>query len=90
MIPEGIQITILKEGANHLFLRVGILLIKELIICSDASKSAITPSFKGLTVLIFSCVFPCIVRASSPIAIIFLVDLYIATIEGLSITTLSL
>ena len=66
------------------------LLIRVLIICSDASKSAITPSFKGLTVFIFSWVLPCIILASSPIAIILLVVLSIATIEGLLITTLSL
>ena len=49
-----------------------------------------TPSFSGRTVLIFSCVLPCIIFASSPIAITLLVVLSIATMEGLLTTTLSL
>ena len=54
VIPEGMHITIISEGENILFLRVGMLLINKFIICSDASKSAITPSFNGLIVLMFS------------------------------------
>ena len=61
-----------------------------LIICSLASKSAITPSFKGLTVSIFLWVLPCIKFASVPTAIIFPVVRSLATIEGASTTTLSL
>ena len=72
------------------FFRLGILLINLLIICSEALKSAITPSLSGLIVLMFSCVFPCIMLASFPIAIILFVVLSIATIDGLSTTTLSL
>ena len=64
--------------------------MNKLIICSDASKSAITPSFRGLIVLILSWVFPCIKFASFPTAIIFPEILSLATIEGLSTTTLSL
>ena len=44
--------------------KAGIFLINILIICSEASKSAITPSFKGRMVLMFSWVFPCIKFAS--------------------------
>ena len=54
VIPDGIHITIVNEGENHLFFKVGILLINSLIIFSEASKSAMTPSFKGLIVFIFS------------------------------------
>ena len=84
------QITILREGEKNLRCNVGILLIKRLIICSEALKSAITPSLSGRTVLIFSCVLPCIIFASSPIAITLLEVLSIATIEGLLTTPLSL
>ena len=84
------QITIFKAGVKNLFFKDGMLLIKRLIICSDALKSAITPSLRGLTVLIFSWVLPCIRLASFPTAIIFSVFLSIATIDGLSTTTLSL
>ena len=61
-----------------------------LIIFSDASKSAITPSFKGLMVFMFSWVLPCIMLASLPTAMIFPDILSRATIDGLSMTTLSL
>ena len=54
VIPEGIQTTIFNEGEKKRFFKGGILLIKAFIICSEASKSAITPSFKGLIVLIRS------------------------------------
>ena len=90
VIPEGIQITIRSAGVKNFFFNAGILLINILIICSEASKSAITPSFNGRIVLIFSCVFPCIILASLPTAIILPVTRSRATIDGLSITTLSL
>ena len=90
VIPEGMQITILRDGLKNFFFKVGILFIRVLIICSDALKSAITPSFSGLIVLMFSWVFPCIILASFPIAIILLVVRSMATMEGLSTTTLSL
>ena len=80
----------IKEGEKILFLSVGMLLINKLIICSEASKSAITPSFKGLIVFMFSWVLPCIKLASFPTAIILPEILSLATIEGLSTTTLSL
>ena len=44
----------INEGGKIFLFRVGILLINKFIICSDASKSAITPSFNGRIVLIFS------------------------------------
>ena len=90
VIPEGIQITIRSDGEKKRFLMVGICLINSFIICSEASKSAITPSFKGLIILILLCVFPCINRASLPVAINLPVLRSKATMEGLSITTLSL
>ena len=90
VIPEGIQITILNAGVKSFFFNAGISLINMLIIFSLASKSAITPSFKGLIVLIFSWVFPCIIAASLPAAMILFVNISRATIDGLSTTTLSL
>ncbi len=82
--------TILRAGEKNFFLSAGILFINKLIICSEASKSAITPSFSGLIVLMFSWVLPCIKLASLPTAIILPETLSLATIDGLSITTLSL
>ena len=82
--------TIFNAGVKNLFFNAGILLISKLIICSEALKSAITPSLRGRTVLMFSCVLPCIKLASAPTAIILSVFLSIATIDGLSTTTLSL
>ena len=90
VIPLGIQITILREGVIHFFFKAGISLIKTFIICSLASKSAITPSLRGLIVFMFSCVFPCIKAASLPTAIILPVSRSRATIDGASTTTLSL
>jgi hypothetical protein len=57
VIPEGIQTTILRAGVNILFLKQ-VCFYKQTNHFSEASKSAITPSFKGLIVLMFSCVFP--------------------------------
>ena len=57
---------------------------------SEASKSAITPSFNGRIVFISSCVLPCMCFACSPTAITLFVLLCIATIDGLSTTTLLL
>src|SRR3989338_763465 len=51
-----------------------------------ASKSAITPPFKGETVIMDGGVFPSIFLASVPIDIIFFVFLCIATTEGSLIT----
>ena len=90
VIPEGIQITILREGVTSLRFKVGTLLMSILIICSEALKSAITPSLSGRMVLMFSWVLPCIILASWPMAITLLLDRSMATIDGLSTTTLSL
>src|SRR5690606_39848566 len=84
------QTTILSEGEYIFFLRAGILFMKREIIFSEASKSAITPSLSGRMVFIFSWVFPCIRLAYLLTAIIFPVIRFRCTIEGLSITTLSL
>ena len=79
-----------NAGVNIFFFKAGILLMNIEIIFSDASKSAITPSFNGRIVFIFSWVLPCIMLASLPTAIIFPDIRSRATIDGLSITTLSL
>ena len=50
--PEGTPITIRNEGENKR-LPVCTIFIKPLIICSQAVKSAITPSFNGRIVRIF-------------------------------------
>ena len=84
------QITIRSEGVKNRFLSDGMFLMNILIICSEELKSAITPSFSGRIVLMFSWVLPCIWLASWPTAIILLFLLSIATIDGLSTTTLSL
>ena len=82
--------TIRRDGANNFFFNAGMFLMNMLIICSEASKSAITPSLSGLIVLMFSWVLPCIKLASLPTAMILPEIRSLATIEGLSITTLSL
>src|SRR5690606_2724313 len=61
-----------------------------LIISSAAWKSAITPSFRGRTVLMFSWVLPCTCCACRPIAITLPVVRSLATMLGSSTTTLSL
>ena len=63
--PVGTQIKILGF-ANALFLCT--FLIKCLIISSVTTKSAITPSLRGLIAEIFPGVLPNIVFASSPTA----------------------
>ena len=62
VIPDGIQITILRAGEKKEF-PLSIILIKPRIINSAAVKSAITPSFKGRIVLMLSFVFSCIIIA---------------------------
>ncbi len=89
VIPEGMQMTIRRAGGNHFFLRAGIFLMNMLIIFSEASKSAITPSLSGRMVLMFSWVLPCIMFASRPTAMILPEIRSLATMEGLSTTTLS-
>ncbi len=84
VLPEGIQITTRNEGENRPPLFLLAILIIPRIICSAALKSAITPSLNGLTVRIFSCVFPCICLAFSPKAIILSVLRSNATMEGSS------
>ena len=86
----GMQIIILQLGAIHGFFGYTIL-ISSLIINSAALKSAITPSRSGLTVLMLSWVFSCIINAFLPTANnnlgLFLSN---ATIEGSFTTTSSL
>ncbi len=88
VLPEGMQTTILRAGLKKRGFSFNIFIIPR-IICSAASKSAITPSLRGLTVLMLSCVFPCICLAFSPIAMSLPVLLSMATIEGSSTTILS-
>ncbi len=61
------QITIFNDGLNRLP-RERTFRIMPRSIISVALKSAMTPSFSGLTVLIFPCVLPCIWRAWLPMA----------------------
>src|SRR5690606_29385302 len=86
---DGIQITILQLGGKNGFLGYTILIISRSI-PSAASKSAITPSLSGRMVLRLSWVFSCIIIAFLPTAIILLVILSLATIDGSSTTTWSL
>ena len=66
-----------------------IILMNSRIICSDASKSAITPSFSGRMVLMFWFSLPCMALALVPTAAHFPVSLSMATIDGSSMTFLS-
>ena len=59
------------------------------IICSQAVKSAITPSRKGRIVRILGCSFSYIIFASPPTAIILSVRRSRATTDGSSTTILS-
>ena len=79
MIPEGTPTTTLGFPTLYLFPTFS---IKFLSINCVAVKSAITPSFNGLTAFICSGVLPSISFASFPVAIIFPVFLSIATTEG--------
>src|SRR5690606_1389566 len=89
-MPDGIQITIRRAGWMSFPLIPGIFLMNSLIMCSEAWKSAITPSFNGRMVLMSSWVFPCMCFACSPTAIGLPVERSIATMEGWSITILLL
>ena len=82
------QITMRREGLNHDF-RLLIILIMPLIISSAAWKSAITPSFKGRMVSMFLWVLPCICCAKRPMATTRFVPRSLATMLGSSTTTLS-
>ena len=86
--PEGTPITIRSEGENRRLPECTIL-IRPRIICSQAEKSAITPSRSGRMVLMLSCVFSYIIFASFPTAIILSVRRSSATTEGSSTTILS-
>ena len=84
------QMTTFKEGGNKRFLIAGTFLISSLIMNSEALKLAITPSLSGRMVFMFSCVLPCIREALRPTAITLPVFWSMATMDGLSTTTLSL
>ena len=79
-----------SDGANNRPVKPGMLLINSRIMCSEATKSAMTPSFSGRMVRMLSCVLPCICMAVSPTARNAPVVRSIATMEGASTTTLSL
>ncbi len=85
VLPEGTPITILKEGEKNLRPMLTFL-ISPRIICSQALKSAITPSRRGLTVRILGFSFSYIIFALSPTAIILSVRRSSATTEGSSTT----
>ena len=87
--PDGTPMTIRNEGVNKR-LPVFTFLIRPRIICSQALKSAITPSRRGLTVRILGFSFSYIIFARSPTAIILSVRRSSATTEGSSTTILSL
>ena len=72
------------------FFIAGTFFISSFIMNSDALKLAITPSFRGRMVFMFSCVFPCMSEALRPTAMTLPVLWSMATIDGLSTTTLSL
>ncbi len=86
--PEGTPITMRSDGENRRE-PVCTILIRPRIICSQAVKSAITPSRSGRMVRMLSCVFSYIILASSPTAIILSVRRSKATTEGSSTTILS-
>ena len=86
--PEGTPITIRSCGESRR-LPVCTILISPRIICSQAVKSAITPSFSGRTVRMPGCSFSYIIFAFSPTAIILSVRRSSATTDGSSITILS-
>ena len=86
--PEGTPMTMRREGWNRR-LPVCTILISPRIICSQAEKSAITPSRNGRIVRMLSCVFSYIILAFSPTAIILSVRRSSATTDGSSTTILS-
>ena len=79
VIPDGTPTTTLGLPTLYLFSTFCIMFFS---INCVAVKSAITPSFNGLTAFICSGVLPNISFASLPVAIIFPVLLSIATTEG--------
>ena len=87
--PEGTPMTMRREGEKRWRPECTIR-INPRIICSQAVKSAITPSFSGRIVRILSCVFSYMLLARSPTAIISLVRRSSATTDGSSTTILSL
>ena len=85
--PEGTPITMRMLGVKRWRL-VRTMLMRPRIICSQALKSAITPSCRGRTTRIFSLVFSYMSFARSPTAIVFSVVGSSATTEG-SFTAIS-
>ena len=80
--------TMRSEGEKKR-LPVCTILMSPRIICSQAEKSAMTPSRSGRTVRMLSCVFSYISLAFSPTASILSVRRSSATTEGSSTTILS-
>ena len=88
VLPEGTPMTMRSDVENKRLPGLTIL-IKPRIICSQAVKSAITPSRSGRMVRMLSCVFSYINFAFSPTAIILSVRRSSATTDGSSTTILS-
>ena len=86
--PEGTPITMCSWGEKKR-LPEWTILMSPRIICSQAVKSAITPSRSGRMVLMLSCVFSYISLAFSPTASTLSVRRSSATTEGSSTTILS-
>ena len=86
--PEGTPITMRSDGEKRCRPECTIL-ISPRIICSQAEKSAITPSRSGRIVRISLWVFSYIIFAFSPTAIILSVRRSRATTDGSSTTILS-
>ncbi len=88
VLPDGTPMTMRREGEKRR-LPVCTILMSPRIICSQAVKSAITPSRRGRMVRMLSCVFSYIIFAFSPTASILSVRRSSATTEGSSTTILS-
>ena len=86
--PEGTPITMRSDGEKRREPECTIL-IRPRIICSQAVKSAITPSRNGRVTRISGCSLPYMSLASPPTAIILSVRRSSATYDGSSTTILS-
>ena len=87
--PDGMPTTTLRLGVNMLLRLLFTLLMNPRIIISAALKSAITPSRRGLMVLMPGLTFSCISFALWPSAMSLFVLLSKATMLGSSSTILS-
>ena len=79
----------MRSDGEKIRLPVWTILIRPRIICSQAVKSAITPSRSGRIVRMLACSFSYIIFASPPTAIILPLRRSRATTEGSSTTILS-